>query len=79
MSPYRNQLEATRPEHLKTNFDGVIFEELGVAGVVVRNSSGEVLAAMSNPSAIDHSCSRNFGSSTGSKFSSKTRLAQLDL
>ena len=34
---------------LKTNFDGAIFEDLDVVGigVVVRNSSGEVLAALS--------------------------------
>lgn len=34
---------------LKTNFDGAGFEDLGAAGigVVVRNSSGEVLAALS--------------------------------
>ena len=34
---------------LKTNFDGAVFEDLGVAGigVVVRNSSGKVLAALS--------------------------------
>lgn len=34
---------------LKTNFDGAVFEELGAAGIgaVVRNSPGEVLAALS--------------------------------
>ena len=34
---------------LKTNFDGAVFEDLGVAGIgaVVRNSSSEVLAALS--------------------------------
>ncbi|KAK7860999.1 f-box protein cpr1 [Quercus suber] len=34
---------------LKTNFDGAVFEDLGDAGIgaVVRNSSGEVLAALS--------------------------------
>ena len=34
---------------LKTNFDGVVFEDLGAAGIgaVVRNSSGEVLVALS--------------------------------
>ena len=34
---------------MKTNFDGAIFEDLGAAGIgaVVRNSSGEVLAAQS--------------------------------
>ena len=34
---------------MKTNFDGAIFEELDAAGVgvIVRNSSGELLAALS--------------------------------
>ena len=34
---------------LKTNFDGAVFDDLGAAGigVVVRNSLGEVLAALS--------------------------------
>lgn len=34
---------------MKTNFDSAVFEDLGAAviGVVVRNSSGEVLAALS--------------------------------
>ena len=34
---------------LKTNFDGAVFEDLGVVGTgaVVRDSSGEVLAALS--------------------------------
>lgn len=34
---------------METNFNGAVFEELGAAsiGVVIRNSLGEVLAAMS--------------------------------
>ena len=37
------------PGTLITNFDGAVFEDLGVAGigVVVRNSSGTVMAALS--------------------------------
>lgn len=36
------------PSTLKTNFDGAIFEELDAVGIgVVRNSSGEVLGALS--------------------------------
>ena len=46
-------------EEYKTNYDGAVFEDLGEAGigVVVRNATGEVLAALSEkipyPSLVD--------------------------
>ncbi|KAK7851469.1 hypothetical protein CFP56_041893 [Quercus suber] len=41
--------EAAKKSLLKTNFDGAVFEDLGVAGisVMVQNSFGKVLAALS--------------------------------
>ena len=47
--PKQNIWKPPNPSTVKTNFDGAIFEELDAAGVgvVVCNSSGELLAALS--------------------------------
>lgn len=47
--PKQNIWKPPDPSTLKTNFDGAIFEELDATGigVIVRNSSGELLAALS--------------------------------
>ena len=47
--PKQNIWKPPNPSTVKTNFDGAIFEELDAAGVgvFVCNSSGELLAALS--------------------------------
>lgn len=47
--PTRPSWKPPDPYELKTNFDGAIFDDLSAAGmgVVVRNSQGEILAALS--------------------------------